>query len=175
MSVLLPIIAYPVYYNVRCNQEMEYSPEFAIRLIESAESLFEKSHDKEETVRAVLYLSCVSCEISLKALLERVGYTPKELKGLSHRLDKLLNEVSSCVHSETGLRSSSIRAKVVVPGTANGTVGTMLTSDISGASVYPNEIRYGEVVKHYPPVAILNCAKVVSEWCAENGENLRRA
>lgn len=155
--------------------KMEYSPEFAIRLIESAEALLEDSRDKDEAERAVLYLSCVSCEISLKSLLESVGYEPKELKSLSHRLDKLLNEVSSCVYKETGNVASSIRAKVVVPDTANGTIGTMLTAEMSGASVYPNGIRYGEAIKHFPPEAMLNCAKVVSQWCAENVGSLRRA
>lgn len=154
---------------------MEYSPEFALRLIESAESLFDNSNDKDEAGRAVLYLSCVSCEISLKALLEAVGYVPKELKSLSHRLDKLLDEVSSCVNIETGNAAASIRAKTVVPDTENGTVGTMLTAEMSGASVYPNEIRYGKAVKHFPPEAMLNCAKAVSQWCTENVGSLRRA
>lgn len=154
---------------------MLYSFEFAKRLIESAESIFHGGADKDEAGRTVLYLSCLSCEISLKALLERSGYSSKELRKLSHNLSALLAEVGSCIVSSTGRKASSIRSKMVVPGTANGTVGTLLDSELSGGSVYPNEIRYGEIVRHYPPEAMLNCAKTVNGWCAEHEGSLARA
>ncbi|WP_311946244.1 hypothetical protein [Halomonas piscis] len=154
---------------------MLYSFEFAKRLIEAAESMFRDGAEKDEAGRTVLYLSCLSCEISLKALLERSGYSSKELKKLSHDLSRLLAEVSSCIVASTGERASRIRSKMVVPETANGTVGTLLESELSGGSVYPNEIRYGNAVRHYPPEAMLNCAKTVSEWCIQHDGSLARA
>ena len=154
---------------------MLYSFEFAKRLIESAGSTFHDRSDKDEAGRTVLYLGCLSCEISLKALLERSGFSSKELRKLSHDLSALLAGVGSCIVSSTGRKASGIRSKMVVPGTANGTVGTLLDSELSGGTVYPNEIRYGEVVRHYPPEAILNCAKIVNGWCIENDGSLVRA
>ncbi len=154
---------------------MLYSFEFAKRLIEAAESMFRDEDGKDEAGRTVLYLSCLSCEISLKALLERSGYSSKELKKLSHDLSRLLSEVSSCTFALTGGRASCIRSKVVVPETANGTVGALLESELSGGSVYPNQIRYGSAVRHYPPEAMLNCAKAVSDWCIQHDGSLVRA
>ncbi|MBQ0761403.1 hypothetical protein [Marinobacter psychrophilus] len=152
-----------------------YSFEFAKRLTEAAESLSQNSAELDEAGRTILYLSCLSCEISLKALLERSGYSSKELKKLSHNFSALLAEVSSCSVASTNQRGSSIRSKVVVPGTANGTIGTLLESEISGGSVYANEIRYGDIVRHYPPGAMLDCAKAVSDWCIQHDGRLFRA
>lgn len=156
-------------------QSMEYSLEFAERLIESAEMLFHHSTEKDEAGRAILYLCCLSCEISLKAVLESSGYTVAELIKRSHKLDELLNDIGSCTIQGSKQRATTIRSKVVVPNTTNGTVGTLLASDLAGGSVYPNQIRYGEVVKHYPPEAMLNCAKIVSDWCNEHKGLLVRA
>ncbi len=153
---------------------MEYSLEFSERLIEAADAVFQGSPEKDEAARTVLYLSSLSCEISLKALLEITGYSPKELRKYSHKLDELLNVVGSCTIEGTNQRAATIRSKIVVPNTANGTVGTLLNSSLSGGSVYPNGIRYGEVVKHFPPEAMLNCAKVVNDWCKEHKGRLVR-
>ena len=154
---------------------MEYSLEFSERLIESADAVFHGSSGKDEAGRTILYLSCLSCEISLKALLESSGYSSSELRKHSHKLDELLTVIGSCKIKESNQRASSIRSKEVVPNSANGTVGTLLDSSLSGGSVYPNEIRYGEVVKHFPPEAMLNCAKVVNSWCKEHKGQLVRA
>jgi hypothetical protein len=151
-----------------------YSYEFAKRLIEAAESMFHEGAKKEEAGRTVLYLSCLSCEISLKALLERTGYTPKELKKLSHNLSSLLAEISSCTIAPSGNKASTLRSKSAVPGTGNGTIGALLESELSGGSVYPNEIRYGDTVRHYPPEAMLSCAKVVRDWCDQHDGKLSR-
>ncbi|PSW63715.1 hypothetical protein C0W54_03675 [Photobacterium kishitanii] len=153
---------------------MEYSFDFAARMIDSAECLFNSHADKEESGRAILYLSCLSCEISMKALLEQTGYTTKELRHFSHKLPYLLAEISTCEHRKSDHRASSIRSKVVIENTADGTVGTLLASQVENASTYPNEIRYGEVVTHFPPEAMLNCAKVVLRWCLENQNSLIR-
>jgi hypothetical protein len=153
---------------------MIYHSEFAMRLIDAANSLLIKFADKGEVSRAILYLSCLSCEISMKALLERVGYTEQELKRYSHKLDKLLQLVGECEFSDTHRKATSVRAQKVVSGRVNGTIGTLLTAEISGYSVYPNEIRYGKEIKHYHPKDMLDCAKILSQWCLENEKKLRR-
>lgn len=153
---------------------MEYSLEFAERLIESADALCLNSHKKEQTDRTVLYLSSLSCEISLKALLESNGYSLAELKRDSHRLDILLKSVCNCKIKGTNKCAVSLRAQLVVKDSFNGTVGTLLDSVLKGASKYPNEIRYGEKIRHFPPEFMLNCAKIVNAWCKEHKGNLVR-
>ena len=64
--------------------EVEYSLQFSQRLIAAARSFLDKDKVDDETGRAVLYLSLLSCEISLKALLEQAGFSMKELKKRSH-------------------------------------------------------------------------------------------
>jgi len=48
---------------------MEYSLEFATRVYEAAFYLKDSKGDQDECGRAIIYLSCLSLEISLKALL----------------------------------------------------------------------------------------------------------
>ena len=75
---------------------MEYSLEFSQRLIEAANSFVDKEKAKDETGRAVVYLSLLSCEISLKALLEKAGYTIKEIKARSHDFSGLIKDLCFC-------------------------------------------------------------------------------
>ena len=151
-----------------------YQFDFAERLIEAADYLASNSSGKNEADRTILYLSRLSCEISLKALLERSGYTPKELKKFSHKLSELLKEVGLCKMVSTKRRASEIRAKVVKNNNETGTVGKILEAESDGGSIYPNEIRYGGNVKDYPANGVLDCAKVVRCWCITNKNNLTR-
>ena len=68
---------------------MEFSLDFSKRLIESAKYLEKNKPKEKEAGRAILYLSLVSCEISLKALLEKAGYPIKDLKHMSHDFSSL--------------------------------------------------------------------------------------
>ena len=152
---------------------MEYSLEFSERLIESAEALLTQEQEKQEASRAILYLSCLSCEVSLKAVLESVGFSVKHLKRRSHRLDLLIEDVCICRFIDTGFPATAIRAKEVMLKMSNNTIGALLVSHISECSVYPNQIRYGELVKHYPSNVMLECAKIVNAWCRHNEHNLQ--
>ena len=153
---------------------MEYSLEFSQRLIDAAKSFIDKEKINDETGRAVLYLSLLSCEISLKALLEQAGYTPKELKKRSHDFSGLIKDLCFCSLVGTGIAGSKpytgamLLAQVVDPTIRNGTVGALLSGEKHGASKYPNEIRYGELVRHYPPLLMLACASKVCEWSRDN-------
>lgn len=159
---------------------MEYSLKFSQRLIEAARSFIDKDKTDEETGRAVLYLSLLSCEISLKALLEQAGYTIKELKARSHDFSGLIKDLCSCDLQGTGIVGSKpytgawLLAQEVDPNIDNGTVGALLRCEEHGASKYPNEIRYGELVRHYPPMLMLGCASKVYEWAKENMARIKR-
>jgi len=148
---------------------MEYNLEFSQRLIDAAKSFMDKDELGEETGRAVLYLSLLSCEISLKAILEKAGYSPKELKKGSHDISGLLSDLCFCDLIGTGPGSkpytgAELLGVVVDSNFRNGTVGHLLSGEENGASKYPNKIRYGEQLIHFPPLIMLNCATKVCEW-----------
>jgi len=153
---------------------MEYSLEFSQRLLDAAKSFIDKDKIDDETGRAVLYLSLLSCEISLKALLEKAGYTTKELKIRSHDFSGLIKDLCFCDLEGTSIAGSKphtgaeLLAQVVDPNIRNGTVGALLSCEEQGASKYPNEIRYGELVRHFPPMLMLDCASKVCEWGKDN-------
>lgn len=159
---------------------MEYSLEFSYRLIEAAQSFIGKDEVNEETGRAVLYLSLLSCEISLKATLEKAGYTIKELKKRSHDFSGLIHDLCLCdLLTQNSRRSnqstcSNLLSQVVDPDIRNGTVGALLRGEENGASKYPNEIRYGKMVRHFPPLLMLKCASTTYDWCKDNLSNIKR-
>lgn len=149
---------------------MEYSLDFSSGLIEAAESV----QDGIEAPRAILYLSLLSCEISFKAVLENSGFSVSYLTGRGHRIHDLVEDVTSCTLINEGYLATGIRAKVARDGIANPTVGVLLTASVAECSQYPNQVRYGQIVTHFPPSTMLICAKIVRDWCRENFDNLRR-
>jgi len=159
---------------------MEYSLEFSQRLIDAAKSFVDKDKIDDEAGRAVLYLSLLSCEISLKALLEKARYTVKELKKRSHDFSGLIEDICLCDLEGTGIAGSKphtgaeLLAQVVDPNIRNGTVGALLKCEEQGASKYPNEIRYGELVRHFPPMLMLNCASKIFQWGRNNISIIKR-
>jgi hypothetical protein len=159
---------------------LEYSLEFSQRLIDAAKSFIDKDKTDDETCRAVLYLSLLSCEISLKALLEQAGYTTKELKRRSHDFSGLIKDLCFCDLEGTGIAGSKpytgaeLLGQEVDPNIGNGTVGNLLSCKEQRASKYPNEIRYGELIRHFPALLMLNCASKVCEWARDNIAIIKR-
>lgn len=128
--------------------------------------------------RTVLYLSCLACEITLKALLERSGKPVNEIKNLSHNLAGLLKELGACKVEVAIVKGflawlPATRLRSVTVG-SNVTVGTILSAEEKGASKYPNEIRYGDAIKHYPPKLVLEAAVQVTEWAKKHWATLNR-
>ena len=150
------------------------------RNLSNAESFLNKDEVDDETGRAVLYLSLLSCEISLKAILEKAGYTIKELKIRSHDFSGLIKDLCFCDLLGKGIAGSKpytgaeLLSEEVDPNIGNGTVGALLNGEKQGASKYPNEIRYGQLVRHFPPMLMLNCASVVCEWCRKNISKIKK-
>jgi hypothetical protein len=159
---------------------VEYSLEFSQRLIDAAKSFLDKDTVDDETGRAVLYLSLLSCEISLKALLEQAGYTIEELKKRSHDFKGLIKALCSCNLVGMGIAGSrphsgaELLSQVVDPKIGNGTVGALLKCEEQGASKYPNEIRYAALVRHFPPMLMLDCASKVCDWSKGNISKIKR-
>ena len=157
---------------------MEYSLDFSRRLIDAAEFLKENKSTEAEVARTIAYLSRLSCEISLKALLEQAGFSIRELKNRSHNFEGLLRDICSCELSvnenSMPLSASRLLAEKVVDDYFNGTVGALLQAESEGGSQYPNQIRYGDNVKDYPPLFLIKCALVVHRWAEENIAKIKR-
>jgi len=159
---------------------MAYSLEFSKRLLEAARALAEEASGKNEAGRAVLYLSLLSCEITLKALLEKAGFSVKHLKKRSHDLRGLLKDICHCELTGTGIgnskpfRASRLLARAVILNTFNGTVGALLHAEDLGVSKYPSDIRYGDLISHFPPMVMLECASVLLSWAEDNIGMIKR-
>lgn len=158
----------------------EYSIDFSENLIKAARFVLEYQVNSVEAKRTVLYLSLLSCEITMKALLERAGKPVKMIKKRLHDLDRLLCELDRCKVEENiangvlkWVPASRLRSKVVKIGEATITIGKLLEGESQGASKYPNQIRYGDTLYHFPPEVVLNAATVILCWAREKWNKIR--
>ena len=158
---------------------MQYSLDFARQLFDAARVPKAQMASYDEAKRAVLYLSLVSIEISLKYLLEKAGVSIPAIRNRSHDIQGLLSDLGSCeIQVDLGgeikwASASRIRARVVNPAYHGATLGSLLEGESKGASRYPNEIRYGESPHHFPPDLMHECAGKVIEWAAEYSSSIR--
>lgn len=153
---------------------MEYSLKFSERLIEAAKCLAKQTPLKEDADRAILYLSLVSCEISIKALLEKAGYSVKHLKKRAHSFSKLKRDLGFCDFQGKHSTGARLFSKSPDPKFKIMTVGKLLDFEETTASKYPNEIRYGDVIEHYPPDLMLKCAIEVNKWANKHIPIIKR-
>ena len=159
----------------------EYNLGFSENLINAARFVAERDDKSEDAARTVLYLSCLACEIAIKALLEYSGKPVSEIKKFSHNLAALLKELGNCKvevpiikDSLAWVPATRLRAVTVDERFSNATVGTILSveeetaEEDNRASKYPNEIRYGSVIRHYPHQSVLETAVKVTEWAQKH-------
>ncbi len=158
----------------------EYNTGFSKKLIEAAETVTAEDLSDLDTVRTVLYLSSLATEITLKALLEKAGVPVKTIKARGHSLSKLLADIGKCqiqaevtAASRTWVPATRLRSRVVDSRYSDATVGRILTGEMRGTSKYPNELRYGDHVKDYPPELKLGAAKEVIDWAKEHWDEIR--
>jgi hypothetical protein len=158
----------------------EYHRGFGEKLIEAAQFVLKDDRDSFDSQRTVLYLSLLSCEIILKALLERAGKSVHSIRASSHKLGELLAHFSQCeVEVEIGSNlmwgpATSIRSEsITMKDGSMATVGALLNSMAQGTSTYPNQIRYGDEILHFPPEALLKAAIVLSQWANEHWDKIR--
>lgn len=149
----------------------EFSTDFSKKLIDAASFVVKDGMDSLDAERTVNYLSKLSCEITLKALLEKAGVPVPEIKKLSHKLGRLLDRFGDCeVKAEVvngrldWVPATRLRAEPIKTSMGEATIGTLLTCEEQGASKYPNEIRYGDDIKDFPPEAHLQAAIVLLDW-----------
>jgi len=158
----------------------EYDLAFAAKLAEVACEMQDKAPFANDSRRAVTYLSRLSVEITLKALLEQAGKPVKGIRARSHDLRGLLTDLSGCevqieVSPGTLAWSSAARLRAVMIdlGAVHVPIGELITAEDNGASQYPNQIRYGETVVDVHPTLLASMAAAAAEWAKENWKTIR--
>lgn len=153
------------------------------KLIFSANAL--RNHygsNDEDAMRMICYLSLLACEIALKAALEKAGLPISQIENRRHNLAGLLDDLGRHCKIEKGIvdglrawvPATDIRGKTIEDSNgAQITVGKLLDDTAQHTSRYPNEIRYGNSIQHYPPEVVLDAATKVVEWVNNHWENMR--
>jgi hypothetical protein len=156
----------------------EYDRAFGERLAAVAGDLLADGIEELDAKRAVLYLSLLSVEISLKAMLERAGKPVPEIRKRSHHLAALLSDLDQCrIGAATGTgiqaRASQLRGKTLTYRDAESTVGKIIDeAESKGASQYPNAVRYGDVLQHFPPEVIAQMASTIAAFAREHWDDI---
>lgn len=158
----------------------EYDIAFGERLAETACMVAAEGLVELDAQRTVLYLSLLSAEISLKAMLERAGKPVASIRARAHRLAELLSDLGQCeveVEVTPGTKqyvpASRIRSILLSHGSAQSTVGAVVDAESQGASTYPNQVRYGEVLHHFPAEVVAQMAAEVSAFAREHWHSIR--
>lgn len=145
----------------------EYNLEFAEAMAESSALILQCNYLYEESQRAALYTALVACEIALKYVLSEAGVAvPK-----NHDLSKLVSLLSNCsVEQDVSknvikrVPASRIRGIVVDDNYSDATLGKLLEAEKFGASKFPNEIRYGQTLKHFPASVMQQASVRLIAW-----------
>lgn len=158
-----------------------YDLSFARKFSEIAGEAISREPDDVETRRVVAYMSRLSMELSLKAFLEKVNVPVEEIKKHGHDLRSLLKEVGKCeveIEISPGTRrwvpATRIRAIEVLFQGHPPTLGVILAAEDHGASKYPNELRYGEMLKDFPPEALSRASEALVGWVGEHSTTARK-
>jgi hypothetical protein len=158
----------------------QYDLAFAAKLAEVANMVLVDGAEEVESQRTVLYLSLLSTELALKAMLERAGKPIAEIRSRSHNLADLLKDLGKCVIQEdvsSGnqkcVSASRLRSKTLHHGDAQVTVGRVIDTKHSDTSKYPNEVRYGDELRHYPAAVMALMASTVVEFAHIHWDGLR--
>lgn len=161
----------------------EYDLAFAELLARNAIDMAQREPESEAAVRAIWYTSLVSVEVSLKALLEAAGVDVGTIKKRGHDLATLLDDVTTTLTIERvvvpgaapmRVVASDVRALTVDKRYADATVGVLLDFEKRGGSIYPNNIRYGNRPKNFPPEVMAKLAQVVAAYAREHLKDVRK-
>lgn len=158
----------------------EYDIAFGERLAETAHMVAAEGLVPLDAQRTVLYLSLLSAEITLKAMLEHAGKPVSEIRARSHRLADLLSDLGQCeveVEITPGTKryvlASRLRGCPLKHSAAESTVGAVLDAGSQGASTYPNQVRYGDVLRHFPAEVVAQMASKLAAFAHEHWNSLR--
>lgn len=160
----------------------EYDLGFAAKLAEIAAHVDEQQGRNYDARRAICYLSRLSFEITLKALLEKAGIPVPDIRRRSHDLRGLLADLSGCeveIELTPGNKAwssaSRLRGRTIDLDFVQIPIGEVITAEDQGASQYPNQIRYGEKVIDMDPSFLASAAEIAVAWAREHWNTIRRA
>jgi len=149
----------------------EYSIEFAQEMSKASNGIVASSSDSDDANRAAIYVGLVACEIALKAALEKAGKPICDITASRHNLSRLLDDLCGCTvlgeiseGQMTRVSATRIRSVSVDSNYADATIGKLLQAEQFGASKFPNEIRYGDTLKHFPASVIARLSEKVVAW-----------
>jgi hypothetical protein len=145
----------------------EYNLEFAEAMAESSALILCSKALPEEAQRAALYTALVACEIALKYALPAAKIAvPK-----THDLSKLVGPVSNCtVEVEISksvvkrVSANRIRNIAATLDYSDAILGNLFEAEGFGASRFPNEIRYGHTLKHFPASVMQQASVQLISW-----------
>lgn len=156
----------------------EYHIEIAEKLVQAAGMVIDDGVEKIDAQRTVLYLCLLATEISLKAMLEKAGRPVEDIRKRSHDLSELLLDLGKCeieVEISLGVRhwasASRLRSYGLTHGLDTSTVGAVI--DAEGPSKYPNQIRYGDDLRHFPPEVVAQMASKVTQFARQHWGTIR--
>lgn len=111
----------------------EYDIAFGEKLAEAARMVVAEDASTLEAQRTVTYLSLLSTEISLKAMLERAGKSVTDIRARSHRLAELLADLGRCEieievspGNRTYVPASRLRSRSLSHAEAESTIGAVI-------------------------------------------------
>lgn len=152
----------------------EYDIDFASKLAKVADEVEEKDPGAYDAGRVTIYLSRLSAEITMKALLEQAGVPVPQIRARSHNLRKLLEDLGTCeVEAEIApnvkrwVSASRVRAVSINLNLAHVPIGSIIDAENDGASQYPNQIRYGDSYADFDPSLVSQMALLLSKWAHE--------
>jgi len=160
----------------------EYSLPFAEKLAKAASLVAADGLDDPEAMRTVLYLSLLSTEVSLKAMLEKAGMALPKIRKRSHDLAGLMKDLGRCTVGTTitpgkdmRVPASRLRGVPLTYASESSTVGKVIDAEREGASAYPGGVRYGKLPKHYPPELVSQMATAVALFARKHWTSLHAA
>lgn len=129
-----------------------------------------------EDHQAIAYISRVSIELSLKALLEKAGVQPNTVRRLSHDLPGLLKELGKCKvnvpNFPTQVSAVRIRAEPIQWNGREVTIGNVIDAQLTGASTFPGQYRYGPPPTDYPAESLVRAAIALCEWPQKHWDSI---
>jgi hypothetical protein len=153
---------------------------FSEKLIEAAQFVFDDEGDEFDKLQTILYLCHLSCEITIKALLEKAGKPIQDIRACSHDFNKMFQpfflEIET--YREVGNNiyrwcpAGHIGCEQTKEGIYEPTVRAMLTD--ARTSRYPSNVRYaGDTISSYPPQELIKAAKILLDDAHKYWENIR--
>ena len=158
----------------------EYDLGFAAKLAETADMLDEREPNNYDSRRVMVYLSRLSMEIALKALLEQAGMPVDLIRRRSHSLNALLNDLDNCEFLTKADESDAVwhpatvvRDEKIDMGVVEIPIGELVAATNPELSKYPNQIRYGPMVVDFHPVFLVGAANKLAAWAKKNISTIR--